>query len=120
MRVTRLLLVAPPVLHGAGWWSNRDAGKPHIESLAAHVAALRDVAVVELDRDDDPSLHYLGRAWIGREPQLAAFGRTVRGVNARWRARWTAETRIPGTPRGDSSADRSLPCARLRDPQEDR
>lgn len=54
--MTRLLLVAPPVLHGAGWWSNRDAGKPHLESLAAHVADLRDVAVVELDLDDDPSL----------------------------------------------------------------
>ncbi|MCO4770987.1 MAG: cobalamin-dependent protein [Deltaproteobacteria bacterium] len=52
----RLLLVAPPVLHGVGWWSNRDAGKPHLESLAAHVRRLCGADVVELDRVDEPDL----------------------------------------------------------------
>ena len=83
----RLLLLSPPVLHGDGWWSNRDAGKPHLESLAAHVRDLVKVDLLELDRGDvaDPlaalddamvadvdlvgvscwtSLHYLGAVEI--------------------------------------------------------
>lgn len=54
MTAFRTVLVAPPVLHGAGWWSNRDAGKPHLESLAAQLSDLCGCDVLELDRG--PSL----------------------------------------------------------------
>jgi radical SAM superfamily enzyme YgiQ (UPF0313 family) len=44
-----LLLVAPPILHGAGWWANRIANKPHLHSLAGYVRDLARVRVLELD-----------------------------------------------------------------------
>lgn len=46
----RLVLVSPPVLHGAGWWANRIANKPHLASLAGHVRDLATVITLELDR----------------------------------------------------------------------
>ncbi len=49
----QLLLIAPPVLHGHGWWSNREAGKPHLDSLAGFVSDLCGVAQLELDRGGD-------------------------------------------------------------------
>jgi radical SAM superfamily enzyme YgiQ (UPF0313 family) len=47
-RIT-VLLVAPPVLYAATWWSARVASKPHLHSLAGFVRDLAEVRILELD-----------------------------------------------------------------------
>jgi radical SAM superfamily enzyme YgiQ (UPF0313 family) len=44
-----VLLIAPPVLYAATWWSARVASKPHLHSLAGFVRDLADVRILELD-----------------------------------------------------------------------
>ncbi len=44
-----VLLVSPPVLYAATWWSARVASKPHLHSLAGFVRDLADVHILELD-----------------------------------------------------------------------
>jgi radical SAM superfamily enzyme YgiQ (UPF0313 family) len=44
-----VLLVVPPVLYAATWWSARVASKPHLHSLAGFVRDLADVRILELD-----------------------------------------------------------------------
>jgi radical SAM superfamily enzyme YgiQ (UPF0313 family) len=51
-----LLLIAPPVLHGARWWVPRVASKPHLHSLAGFVRDVADVRILELDlQEGSPS-----------------------------------------------------------------
>ena len=49
MSRSTVLLVAPPVLYAATWWSARVASKPHLHSLAGFVRDLADVRILELD-----------------------------------------------------------------------
>ena len=46
-----VLLVAPPVLGGRGWWANRIANKPHLASLAGYVRDIAEPRTLELDTD---------------------------------------------------------------------
>jgi radical SAM superfamily enzyme YgiQ (UPF0313 family) len=50
-----LLLIAPPVLYAATWWSARVASKPHLHSLAGFVRDISDVRILELDLQVPPS-----------------------------------------------------------------
>ena len=49
-----VLLVAPPVLYAATWWSARVASKPHLHSLAGFVRDLAEVRILELDLQTPP------------------------------------------------------------------
>lgn len=55
MPLTAVLLVAPPVLYAATWWSARVASKPHLHSLAGFVRDVADVRILELDLQASPS-----------------------------------------------------------------
>ena len=46
-----VLLVAPPVVGGQGWWANRIANKPHLASLGGYVRDIADPRTLELDID---------------------------------------------------------------------
>jgi radical SAM superfamily enzyme YgiQ (UPF0313 family) len=46
-----VLLAAPPVLGGQGWWANRIANKPHLASLAGYVRDIAEPRTLELDTD---------------------------------------------------------------------
>ena len=46
-----VLLVAPPVVGGQGWWANRIANKPHLASLAGCVRDIAEPRTLELDID---------------------------------------------------------------------
>jgi radical SAM superfamily enzyme YgiQ (UPF0313 family) len=70
--VTRVVLVAPPVLHAKTWWRSRVGTKAHFYSLAGFVRDLADVEIVELDVDGNDGLGALD-ACIGPEVALAGI-----------------------------------------------
>ena len=46
-----MLLVAPLVVGGRGWWANRIANKPHLASLTGYVRDIAEPRTLELDID---------------------------------------------------------------------
>src|SRR5262245_21047539 len=66
-----ILLVAPPVLCAATWWSPRMASKPHLHSLAGFIRDLADVRMLELDLETGPPPGEIDRQLITIDEPLA-------------------------------------------------